>query len=86
MATGPPAFWQRGGAGQALPSTVQCQMALCTPLGDRNRQYGGKNAGCAFSPLEAIPDEEGNLFVVYLDAATHGFGDKNPVLIVHCDG
>ena len=37
------------------------------------------------SPLEAVPDEEGNLFEVYLDAAAHGFGDKNPILGIDLD-
>ena len=39
-----------------------------------------------FSPLEAVPDEEGNLFEVHLDAAAHGFGDKNPILVIDLDG
>lgn len=34
---------------------------------------------------ESVPDEEGNLFAVYLDAAAHGFGDKNALLSVDLD-
>ena len=33
------------------------------------------------SPLEAVPNEERNLFEVHLDAATHGFSDKNPLFL-----
>ncbi len=36
--------------------------------------------------LESVPNEEGNLFEVHLDAAAHGFGDKNPILVIDLDG
>jgi hypothetical protein len=36
--------------------------------------------------LESVPYEEGDLFAVHLDAATHSFGDEKPVLSIDLDG
>ena len=39
-----------------------------------------------FSPLEAVTDEERNLFEVDLDAAAHSLSDKKPMLGIDLDG
>ena len=39
-----------------------------------------------FSSLEAIPDEEGNLFEVHLDASACGFSNKNSIFVIDLDG
>ena len=65
-------------------------------LGTKGRAAAGRprtqpamyRATCrlSFLSLEAIPNEEGNLFEVHLDTAAYGFGDKNPILVIDLDG
>jgi hypothetical protein len=48
---------------------------------------GSPEEACRLSVLllESVPDEEGDLLAVDLDAAAHRVGDENPVLVVDLD-